>query len=163
MRFLRRRRSPPQHPWAAPREDRPREDRPREDRPREDRPPEDRPREDRVGARGAVGPGARGGGGFGARGGDAVRSGAGQLARILVVITSVIAGILVLGILLVLLEANRGNDLVDVVLDVARFFAGPFHDMFELDDRKARIAVNWGIAAAVYLVVGRLIARLLTR
>jgi hypothetical protein len=71
--------------------------------------------------------------------------------------------VLALGILLVLFEANRQNDIVDLVLDIGRFFAGPFDDMFELDTRKGRVLVNWGIAAALYLIAGRLIARALMR
>jgi hypothetical protein len=35
--------------------------------------------------------------------------------------------------------------------------------MFDLDDRKLEVAVNWGIAALVYVFVARLIARLLQR
>ena len=67
------------------------------------------------------------------------------------------------GILLVVLEANRDNAIVEAVLDAARFLAGPFDDMFQPDERKEQVGVNWGIAAAVYLLVGGLIARLLRR
>jgi hypothetical protein len=78
-------------------------------------------------------------------------------------LASVVAAILVLGIVLVLLEANRGNTIVDAVLDVAKFLAGPFDDIFKLDTHKATIGVNWGIAAAVYFLAGSLVARLLRR
>ena len=73
------------------------------------------------------------------------------------------AGAIVLGIVLVVLEANRSNDLVDLILDIARFLAGPFKDMFDLENRKAEVAVNWGIAAVVYLVLANVVARLLRR
>jgi hypothetical protein len=33
--------------------------------------------------------------------------------------------------------------------------------MFTLDDKKAEVAVNWGIAAAVYLIVGMIVAGLI--
>lgn len=93
----------------------------------------------------------------------AVRSGLWTLARLVQLIATVVAAILVAGILLVVLEANTSNAIVNAVLDAARFLAGPFDDMFKPDGHKLQIAVNWGIAAAVYLVVGSLVARLLRR
>ena len=95
--------------------------------------------------------------------GVAARRGAWGLARIITTIAGIVAGAIVLGILLVVLEANRSNDLVDLVLDIARFLAGPFKEMFDIDNRKVQVAVNWGLAAAVYLIVANLIARLLRR
>ena len=100
------------------------------------------------------------------RGGGAgrvARRGAWGLARIITSIAGLVAGAIVLGIVLVVLEANRGNGLVDLILDIARFLAGPFKDMFELDERKVEVAVNWGLAAVVYLVVANMVARLLRR
>ncbi len=93
----------------------------------------------------------------------AARAGAWRLARLVRLIARLVAGVLVAGILLVVFEANRDNTIVEAVLDAARFLAGPFDDMFQPDGRKAQIGVNWGIAAAVYLLVGGLIARLLRR
>jgi hypothetical protein len=75
----------------------------------------------------------------------------------------ILAAILVIGILLVVFEANPSNDIVDAVLDAARFLSGPFDDLFEPDERKLRIALNWGLAAIVYVFLGRLIDRLLLR
>ena len=85
------------------------------------------------------------------------------LARLVMLVAAVVAAILVIGILLVVLGANQSNTLVDAVMDAARWLAGPFRDLFTFDSHKTAIAVNWGIAAIVYLVVGRLIARLLMR
>ena len=101
--------------------------------------------------------------GRGGGAGRAARRGAWGLARIITTIAALVAGAIVLGIVLVLLEANRSNGLVELILDVARFLAGPFKDMFDLDDRKVEVAVNWGIAAAVYLIVASVIAKLLRR
>ena len=56
---------------------------------------------------------------------------------------------------------ERGNALVGFVYDVANWLVGPFKGLFSLDDGKATIAVNWGIAAIVYGIVGALISRLL--
>ena len=101
--------------------------------------------------------------GRGGGAGRAARRGAWGLARVITTIAALVAGAIVLGIVLVVLEANRSNGLVEVVLDVARFLVGPFKDMFDLDDRKVEVAVNWGIAAAVYLIVASVIAKLLRR
>ena len=93
----------------------------------------------------------------------AARKGAWGIARIVNLIGRLVAAALVIAILLVVLEANRDNAVVEAVLDAGRFLAGPFKDMFDLDDRKTEVAVNYGIAAAVYLFVAGLIARLLVR
>ena len=93
----------------------------------------------------------------------AARKGAWGIARIVNLIARLVAAVLVIAILLVVLEANRSNELVEAALDAGRFLAGPFEDMFDLSRRKVEIAVNYGIAAVVYLVVAGLIARLLRR
>ena len=101
----------------------------------------------------------------GTRGRGNVRGldGGAAVARILQLIASAVAVILLVGILLVLLGANQQNDIVGALLDAARWLAGPFANMFELDSRKAEVAVNWGLAAVAYLVVANLIARVLVR
>jgi hypothetical protein len=83
------------------------------------------------------------------------------LARIVRLATKVAAGVIVVGILLYVLEANASNDVVSAVMDAGRWLVGPFDDLFSIDKPKVEIAVNWGIAAAVWLAVGMLIARLL--
>lgn len=85
------------------------------------------------------------------------------LARIIRTVAGVLAALIILGILFRVLEASRDNGIVTLVDDVAKFLVGPFDGLFELDSRKTTVAVNWGIAAAVYLVVGGLIASLLAR
>ena len=93
----------------------------------------------------------------------AARKGAWGIARIVNLIARVIAAVLVAAILLVVLEANRSNEIVEAVLDAGRFLAGPFKDIFSLDNPKTEIAVNYGLAAVVYLMVAGLITRLLVR
>jgi hypothetical protein len=85
------------------------------------------------------------------------------VARVVNLIARIAAAVLVAAILLVVLEANRSNEIVEAALDAGRFLAGPFKDVFDLSRRKVEIAVNYGIAAVVYLVVAGLIARLLRR
>ena len=84
------------------------------------------------------------------------------LARAINAITSVVVGLIVIGILLVVLEANPSNDIVSWVVDAARWLVGPFHDLFRIDG-DWRTIVNWGLAALVYSVVGRFIAGLIAR
>ena len=86
-----------------------------------------------------------------------------SIARVIILIATAVALVLVIGILLVVLEANRSNDIVQVVRDAATFLAGPFDGLFTLDSNKAEKAVNWGLAAVVWYALGRLIARLLVR
>jgi hypothetical protein len=86
-----------------------------------------------------------------------------SIARFVILVATVVALVLILGIVLVLLEANRSNDIVQAVRDAASFLAGPFDGLFKLDSNKAEKAVNWGIAAVVWYAIGRVIARLLIR
>src|SRR4051794_13805585 len=98
------------------------------------------------------------------RGGRMAAYGAlGVLARGVDIVVAIVALIIAVGILLVVLEANPANDLVKAVHDAARWLVGPFADVFTLDDRKLMVAVNWGLALVVYVVVGRLVAGLLRR
>ena len=85
------------------------------------------------------------------------------LARIVRLVTAVIVGFIVVGIVLHLLDANSGNALVSFVYDVAGWFVTPFKGIFNLSDQKAQIAANWGLAAFVYAAVGGLLSRLLAR
>jgi len=76
---------------------------------------------------------------------------------------SVVVLIIVAGILLVVLKANPANSIVSEVHDWAHSLAGPFNGMFSFHSANDAIAVNWGIAAVLYLFVGGLIARLIGR
>jgi hypothetical protein len=98
-----------------------------------------------------------------AKGRRATRRGLWGVARVVSLITSIVVGLIVVGIVLVLLEANRDNAIVDALLDAAGWLAEPFDDVFSMDSRKERIAVNYGLAALVYAVAGGSIARLLRR
>ena len=90
-------------------------------------------------------------------------NGAGLLARVVHVVVSVVVLIIVAGILLVVLKANPTNSIVSEVHSWARSLAGPFDGIFSFHNAHTAIAVNWGIAAVVYLFIGGLIARLLGR
>ena len=92
-----------------------------------------------------------------------VRRGGFALARAVMLAGSVVAGLIVVGILLVVLEANRANDIVNWLIEAARWLAGPFHGLFDLKSSEWQTAVNWGLAAVAYFAVSRVVARLLAR
>ena len=98
-----------------------------------------------------------------AKAGLGARHGLSGLARIVSLITSVVVGLIVVAIILVLLEANRDNAIVDWLVGAGDYLTKPFHGVFEPDGRKAMVAVNWGLAAVIYGLVGGFIARLLRR
>jgi hypothetical protein len=98
-----------------------------------------------------------------AKAGVAARRGLWGVARIVSLITSIVVGLIVLAIVLVLLEARRGNGIVDALVSAGDWLSSPFHGIFSLDSHKATVAVNWGLAALVYAVIGGFIARLLRR
>ena len=91
----------------------------------------------------------------------AANSGRAAVARAIGVIASVVTLILLVGIALVLLKANASNDIVAAIRDAASWLAGPFEGMFSFDKQRTEIAVNWGVAAAVWFVAGRLLARII--
>ncbi|MGW7076004.1 hypothetical protein ACWGH2_07995 [Streptomyces sp. NPDC054871] len=84
-------------------------------------------------------------------------------ARVIVIVADVMAIILGLWILMYLLDANRANDLVQFIHDVARWLAGWSHDLFTFDEAWARVVCGYGLAALVYVFVGHAIAGRLRR
>lgn len=99
----------------------------------------------------------------GERAGASLALGAGWLARVVRLVAGVVALIIVAGILLVVLGANATNGIASAVHDAGRWLVGPFDGLFSFHSAKVAIAVNWGIAAVVYLAVAALIVRLLRR
>jgi hypothetical protein len=85
------------------------------------------------------------------------------LARIVRLVTMVVVGFIVAGIVLHLLDANSGNAIVSFVYDVAGRLVTPFKNVFSPSGAHARIAANWGLAAVVYAIAGGIVARLLAR
>jgi hypothetical protein len=86
-----------------------------------------------------------------------------MLARLVATAAAIVALVIVIGIVLVVLKANPSNAIVSWFHDAARFLAGPFDGIFKPKDPKVAVAINWGLAAIVYLVAGRLVAGLLRR
>ncbi len=78
-------------------------------------------------------------------------------------VADVMAVILGLWILMYLLDANRGNDLVQFVRHAADWLAAWSRDLFTFDEAWARVVAGYGLAAVVYLFVGHAIAGRLHR
>jgi len=86
-----------------------------------------------------------------------------QAARAVRIAFTVLAAILALGTILVVLRSNitEQNTIVRLITEVADAVSGPFslNDgifVFTGEDAMARNALtNWGIAAIVYLIIGR--------
>jgi hypothetical protein len=85
------------------------------------------------------------------------------LARAVRLATTVAVALVVAGILIHLLGANTSNGIVSALNDAAKWLAQPFDNVFSLHNAKTNVAVNWGIAAVVYALVGGLIATALAR
>ena len=92
-----------------------------------------------------------------------MRRGLWGVARIVSLITTVVVGLIVVAIILVLLDANRSNAIVDWLVNAGDTLSTPFHGIFSPSGHKANVAINWGLAALVYALVGGFIAKLLRR
>jgi hypothetical protein len=84
------------------------------------------------------------------------------LARLVRLCASLVVLLIVVAILLRVLDANAANSIVNDIHRAARTVVGPFHNLFKIRHAKVAIAVNWGIAAVVYLLLGSLLARILS-
>jgi hypothetical protein len=85
------------------------------------------------------------------------------VARLIRTAAGVVAAVIVVGIILRLVSANPHNVVVSDIHDAGNWLVGPFHNVFSVSDAKLNLALNWGLAAVVYLVVGALLAGLLAR
>ena len=85
------------------------------------------------------------------------------IARIVRLIATIVALVIVAAIVLRLVGANPTNSIVHAIHSAASTLAGPFKNVFSIKNPKTSMAVNWGLAALVYFVVGHLIASLIAR
>lgn len=85
------------------------------------------------------------------------------IATIIGTVTLLLVGVLAVHIVFVVFEANTGNGIVDAVRGWADALAWQFKDVFQPEDPKWAVTVNYGLAALVYLVIGRMIAALVRR
>jgi hypothetical protein len=98
-----------------------------------------------------------------ARGAWAVGSLLLAIARLVRLATFIAVGIIVAAIILRVVGANGANTIVHDVHAAGRWLVQPFKDVFSVKKPKESIALNWGLAALIYLIVGSLIASLIGR
>lgn len=89
-----------------------------------------------------------------------------RIAQLIWLVAVLCALLLATGALLVALDANTGNPLVEVVLDAADALGlGVFtraNGIFTFDGTEAATKsalANWGLGAIAYLIVGRILDR----
>lgn len=87
-----------------------------------------------------------------------------KVASLVWLVALLCAVVLALAAILLALDANPDNGIVSVVNDLAHKIDGPFWDMFTFNGKNAaskQVLVNWGIGALGYLVVGRVLERII--
>jgi hypothetical protein len=82
------------------------------------------------------------------------------IASLVWLIAVLVAAVLALGALFTALDqTNQSNEIVRWVLERGHELVGPFKDLFRLETAKNTLLVNWGIAALVYLIAGKIVER----
>lgn len=85
------------------------------------------------------------------------------LATIVRVVASVIAALIVIHAVFVLFEANPDNVLVDFTTTWRDTLGGFTKNLFTPSDPKIAEAINDGVAALIWVVVGSLVSKLIVR
>lgn len=85
------------------------------------------------------------------------------IAGIIGIVTALIALSFVLHIVFTLFNANQNSGFVAFDYNVAKVFVFGFGDVFTPKDAKIGLIANYGLAAIVYLVIGRILYRTLRR
>ncbi|MEV0286055.1 hypothetical protein AB0H36_18225 [Kribbella sp. NPDC050820] len=92
--------------------------------------------------------------------GSGVRRLRNLIASLIWLVAVLAAAVLALGALFTALDqTNQSNEIVRWVLERGHDLVGPFKDLFRLETAKNTLLVNWGIAALVYLIAGKIIER----
>jgi hypothetical protein len=84
------------------------------------------------------------------------------IARLIRLAAGIIFALVVVAIVLYDVKANGSNGIVKWIHNAGHFFISPFANIFNIHKPRTRLTVNWGIGAIVYLVVGAIIASILT-
>jgi hypothetical protein len=94
--------------------------------------------------------------------GSGVRKLRNLIASLIWLIAVLAAAVLALGALFTALDqTNQSNEIVRWILERGHDLVGPFKDLFRLETAKNTLLVNWGIAALVYLIAGKLLERII--
>ncbi|GAB3299653.1 hypothetical protein GCM10027563_44000 [Parasphingorhabdus pacifica] len=85
------------------------------------------------------------------------------IATVVQLFTGLIATVFVLHIVFVIAGANQGSGIVSFVYGTAKVFVLGFGDVFTPGDATMGLVLNYGLAAIVYLVLGKVVAGALRR
>jgi hypothetical protein len=85
------------------------------------------------------------------------------IGRTIQVLTALISLAFVLHVVFVIARANQSNGFVAFTYGTAKFFVLGLGDVFTPNDATIGVILNYGLAAVIYLVAGRIIARALKR
>lgn len=85
------------------------------------------------------------------------------VARLVRLAAALVVLVIAVAIVLRVVGANPANSVVSDIHDAGRALVGPFKNVFTIRNAKVDLAVNWGLAAIVYLIVGGLLAQLIAR
>lgn len=93
--------------------------------------------------------------------GNGVRKAVGIVYKVSRLVFALLALAMILGIVFTLAPSNPDNVIVRNVLEFADTAAGPFKDVFTIENNPERqVVVNYGFAGAVYLLAALLVTRL---
>ena len=81
--------------------------------------------------------------------------------RFVRVAAGVVVAIIGLAILFVVFDANTSNGIVSTVSEWARTLTSPFHHIFSASSHKGTVALNYGLAIVVYILLAGLLESLL--
>lgn len=84
-----------------------------------------------------------------------------MIRRFVMLLFGILQGLLILRILLLLLVANQGNDIVSLILGITDPFVEPFRGMFQLDRVTADQGSTLDVAAIVALIGWTLVEALI--
>ncbi|HZX01597.1 hypothetical protein [Kribbella sp.] len=94
--------------------------------------------------------------------GSGVRKLRNLIASLIWLIAVLAAAVLALGALFTALDqTNQSNEIVRWILERGHDLVGPFKDLFRLQTAKNTLLVNWGIAALVYLIAGKIVEKII--
>jgi uncharacterized membrane protein len=85
------------------------------------------------------------------------------LATVIVIAAAAAAIILAVHVVFVVFEANGANGIVKTINSWADSLAWNFKDIFTPTNPKTAALVNYGLAAVIYLIVGRVLAAVIRR
>jgi amino acid transporter len=95
--------------------------------------------------------------------GTTARRGLDALANVLRIIGMAIVLVLVVFIVLTLLDANPENGLTTLVRDLANTFNLGLSDLFQPEEPKLGVVLNYGTAALIWFAITTVVVRLVRR